>query len=454
MEVAESLLDLVGNTPLVRLGRMGKDIPCQLVAKLEFLNAGGSVKDRPAVAMIDAAERDGLLKPGGTIVEPTSGNTGVGLAIVAARRGYKCVFIMPDKMAPEKIALLRAYGAEVIVCPTAVSPEHPDSYYSVSARLATEIPNAFKPDQYSNQANPQAHFDTTGPEIWRQTAGAITHFVAGIGTGGTISGVGRYLKTQNPNVQIIGADPEGSVYSGGSGRPYLVEGIGEELWPTTYDPAVIDRVVMVSDKDSFLTARRVTREEGILVGGSAGTAVWAAVQVGRELSADDVVVVLIPDSGRGYLSKLYNDGWMADFGFLKASGQTINDVLARKGTDLPGLVHVHPDETVRDAIGILREFGVSQMPVVSHEPPVVAAEVRGAVHERDLLDAAFKDPSVHDGPLENVMSAPLPMWGGGEPVEDAVAALEASSAIVVLDGGHPVGILTRSDLLDFLVHRS
>ncbi|MDP1794976.1 MAG: cystathionine beta-synthase [Acidimicrobiales bacterium] len=454
MEVAESLLDLVGNTPLVRLGRMGKDLPCQLVAKLEFLNAGGSVKDRPAVAMIDAAERDGLLKPGGTIVEPTSGNTGVGLAIVAARRGYKCVFIMPDKMAPEKIALLRAYGAEVIVCPTAVSPEHPDSYYSVSARLATEIPNAFKPDQYSNQANPQAHFDSTGPEIWRQTAGKVTHFVAGIGTGGTISGVGRYLKTQNAGVQIIGADPEGSVYSGGSGRPYLVEGIGEDFWPTTYDPSVIDRVVMVTDKDSFLTARRVTREEGILVGGSTGTAVWAAVQVGRELSADDVVVVLVPDSGRGYLSKLYNDGWMADFGFLRSSGQTLMDVLARKGSDLPGLVHVHPDETVRDAIGILREFGVSQMPVVSHEPPLVAAEVRGAVRERDLLEKAFADPSVLDQPLENVMGPPLPMLGGGEPVEDAVAQLETQAAIIVLDGGHPVGILTRSDLLEFLVNRS
>jgi cystathionine beta-synthase len=453
MEVAESLLDLVGNTPLVRLSRIGKGLSCQLVAKLEFLNAGGSVKDRPAVAMIDAAERDGRLKPGGTIVEPTSGNTGVGLAIVAARRGYKCVFIMPDKMAPEKIALLRAYGAEVIVCPTAVSPDHPDSYYSVSARLAEEIPNAFKPDQYSNPANPQAHFDSTGPEIWRQTAGKITHFVAGIGTGGTISGTGRYLKSQNPDVQIIGADPEGSVYSGGSGRPYLVEGIGEDFWPTTYDPSVIDRVVMVSDKDSFLTARRVTREEGILVGGSTGTAVWAALHVGRELSADDVVVVLVPDSGRGYLSKLYNDGWMADFGFLRASGQTLTDVLARKGTELPGLVHVHPDETVRDAIGILREFGVSQMPVVSHEPPLVAAEVRGAVHERELLDAAFKDASVLDGPLEKVMGPPLPMLGGGEPVEDAVAALEASSAIVVLDGGHPVGILTRSDLLDFLVNR-
>ena len=454
MEVAESLLDLVGNTPLVRLGRMGRDLPCQLVAKLEFLNAGGSVKDRPAVAMIDAAERDGLLKPGGTIVEPTSGNTGVGLAIVAARRGYKCVFIMPDKMAPEKIALLRAYGAEVIVCPTAVSPEHPDSYYSVSARLATEIPNAFKPDQYSNPANPQAHFDSTGPEIWRQTAGRITHFVAGIGTGGTISGTGRYLKSQNPNVQIIGADPEGSVYSGGSGRPYLVEGIGEDFWPAAYDPAVVDRVVMVTDKDSFLTARRVTREEGILVGGSTGTAVWAAIQVGRDLSADDVVVVLVPDSGRGYLSKLYNDGWMADFGFLRASGQTLMDVLARKGTELPGLVHVHPDETVRDAISILREFGVSQMPVVSHEPPLVAAEVRDAVRERDLLEKAFADPGVLDKPLENVMGPPLPMLGGGEPVEDAVAQLESQSAIIVLDGGHPVGILTRSDLLDFLVHRT
>ncbi len=454
MEVADSLLDLVGNTPLVRLDRIGRDLSCQLLAKLEFLNAGGSVKDRPAVAMIDAAERDGLLLPGGTIVEPTSGNTGVGLAIVAARRGYRCVFIMPDKMSAEKIALLRAYGAEVIVCPTAVSPEHPASYYSVAARLSSEIPNAFRPDQYSNQANPQSHFDTTGPEIWRQTAGRVTHFVAGIGTGGTITGVGRYLKAQSADVQIVGADPEGSVYSGGSGRPYLVEGIGEDFWPTTYDPAVVDRVVMVSDRDSFTTARRVTREEGILVGGSSGTAVWAAVKVGRELSSHDVVVVLIPDSGRGYLSKLYNDGWMADFGFLRASGQTVADVLARKGADLPELVHVHPDETVRSAIDILREFGVSQMPVVSHEPPVVAAEVRGAVRERDLLEAAFKDPSVLDGPLEIVMGPPLPMLGGGEPVEEAVAALESQSAILVLDGGHPVGILTRSDLLEFLVSRS
>src|SRR5206468_9375949 len=268
MDVADSLIDLVGNTPLVRLGRVGRDLECDLLAKLELLNPGGSVKDRPAVAMIDAAERAGLLKPGGTIVEPTSGNTGVGLAIVAARRRYRCVFVMPDKMSTEKIALLRAYGAEVLVCPTTVAPEHPDSYYSVAARLVSEIPGAFQPDQYHNPENPKAHERTTGPELWRQTAGRITHFVAGIGTGGTITGVSRYLKAQNPSVQIVGADPEGSVYSGGGGRPYLVEGVGEDFWPTTFDPSLVDRTVMVSDTESFAAARRVTREEGILVGGS------------------------------------------------------------------------------------------------------------------------------------------------------------------------------------------
>src|SRR5262245_32098636 len=317
MDVADSLLDLVGNTPLMRLGRVGRELECDLLAKLEMLNPGGSVKDRPAVAMIDAAERDGLLRPGGTIVEPTSGNTGAGLAIVAAQRGYRCIFVMSDKMSEEKVSLLRAYGADVVVCPTAVPPEHPDSYYSVADRLTRETPGAFRPDQYSNPANPAEHERSTGPEIWRQTAGRITHFVAGIGTGGTITGVARHLKARNPAVQVIGADPEGSVYSGGSGRPYLVEGIGEDFWPSTYDPSLIDRVVMVRDADSFLTARRVTREEGILVGGSTGTAVWAALEVGKELAPDDVVVVLVPDSGRGYLSKVYNDAWMADFGFLR-----------------------------------------------------------------------------------------------------------------------------------------
>jgi cystathionine beta-synthase len=450
IDAADSLLDLVGHTPLVRLDRTARNLSCQLFAKLELLNPGGSVKDRPAVAMIDAAERDGLLRPGGTIVEPTSGNTGVGLAIVAARRGYQCIFVMPDKIAPEKVALLRAYGAHVIVCPTTVAPEHPDSYYSVSDRLVRETPGAFKPDQYHNPANPAAHEATTGPELWEQTSGRITHFVAGIGTGGTITGIGRHLKSRNPAIQIVGADPEGSVYSGGTGRPYLVEGIGEDFWPTTYDPTVVDRVVEVADRESFLTARRVTREEGLLIGGSGGTAVWAALEVGRDLGPDAVVVVLIPDSGRGYLSKLYNDEWMADYGFVRTSGRTVGDALARKGRDLPELVHVHPDETVRDVIALFREFGVSQVPVVKAEPPLAAAEVVGSAADRELLDLAFRDPAVLDRPVGEVMMPPLATVGLGEAVDVAVERLHLSPAVLVLDGGHPVGVLTRSDVLTFL----
>ncbi len=453
MEVSDSLLDLVGNTPLVRLDRIGRGLSCHLLAKLEFLNPGGSVKDRPAVAMIEAAEAAGLLKKGGTIVEPTSGNTGVGLAVVAARRGYHCVFVMPDKIASEKIDLLRAYGAEVVVCPTTVAPEHPDSYYSVSNRLVAEIPGAYKPDQYSNPANPAAHEATTGPEIWRQTAGRITHFVAGIGTGGTITGVSRYLKSVNPAIQVIGADPEGSVYSGGTGRPYLVEGIGEDFWPTTYDPAAVDRVVGVSDRDSFVTARSITRDEGVLVGGSAGTAVWAALEIARPLGPDQVVVVLIPDSGRGYLSKLYNDGWMADFGFLRASGQSVADVLSSKGRELPPLVHVHPDETVQSVIQLLREYEVSQVPVVKAEPPLAAAEVMGAVQDRDLLAAAFHDPNLLTHPIAEVMGPPLPTVGSGAPLELAVTRMERSGAVLVLDDGHPVGIITRSDVLGAMLGR-
>jgi cystathionine beta-synthase len=453
MEVSASLLDLVGNTPLVRLDRVGRELDCHLLGKLEFLNPGGSVKDRPAVAMIEAAEAAGLLKEGGTIVEPTSGNTGVGLAVVAARRGYRCVFVMPDKIASEKIDLLRAYGAEVVVCPTTVAPDHPDSYYSVSNRLVSEIPGAYKPDQYSNPANPAAHEASTGPELWRQTAGRISHFVAGIGTGGTITGVSRYLKSVNPEIQIIGADPEGSVYSGGTGRPYLVEGIGEDFWPTAYDPKAVDRVVAVSDRDSFLTARSVTRDEGILVGGSAGTAIWAALEVARPLGPDHVVVVLIPDSGRGYLSKLYNDAWMADFGFLRAGGQSVADVLAAKGRQLPSLVHVHPDESVQSVIELLREYEVSQVPVVKAEPPLAAAEVLGAVQDRELLEAAFHDPSMLSRPVGEVMGPPLPTVGSGAALELAVARMERSGAVLVLDDGHPVGIITRSDVLGAMLGR-
>ncbi len=459
MQVSDSLIELVGGTPLVRLGRMAAHLRPQVLAKVEYLNPGGSVKDRIALAMVEDAEQRGLILPGGTIVEPTSGNTGVGLALVANARGYRCVFVMPDKMSAEKIAVLRAYGAEVVVCPTAVAPEHPDSYYSVSKRLASEIPGAWNPDQYSNPKNPEAHYRTTGPEVWEQTDGLVTHFVAGVGTGGTISGTGRFLKeVSGGRVQVIGADPEGSVYSGGTGRPYLVEGVGEDFWPTTYDRGVADRIIAVSDRDSFLTTRRLAREEALLVGGSCGLAAAAALRLAEELTEQDIVVVLLPDSGRGYLSKIYNDEWMADYGFLvpDATQPTVGDVLRRKGseaaTGLPELVHVHPEETVGSAIAILREYGVSQMPVVQHEPPVMAAEVVGSVVERDLLEAVFADRAALDSPLAERMSPPLPMVGAGEPLPVAMAALEKASALVVLDDGKPAGIVTRSDLLGFLSH--
>jgi cystathionine beta-synthase len=450
MDAAESLLDLIGHTPMLRLDRTARDLECTLLAKLEQFNPGGSSKDRPALLMIDSAERDGRLQPGGTIVEPTSGNTGVGLAIVAARRGYKCLFVCPDKVAPDKIALLRAYGAEVVVCPTSVAPDHPESYYSVSDRLAREVPGAWKPDQYDNPDNPKAQYTTAAPEIWEQTRGRITHFVAGIGTGGTITGIGRYLKERNPAIQIIGADPEGSVYSGGTGRPYLVEGIGEDFWPSTYDPSVVDIVVAISDAESFSTARRVTRDEGLLIGGSGGTAIAAALRAGRDLPPDAVIVVHIPDSGRGYLSKLYNDSWMADYGFLRSTGPTIGDLLASRDAGLPALVHAHPEESVREAVAILHEYEVSQMPVVKQEPPLVLAEVVGSVSERDLMDRTFADPTVLDRPVSEVMGPPLPTAGAGEPVSVAVERLEAAPAVLVLDRGHPIGIVTRSDVLTSL----
>src|SRR6266508_3764106 len=448
--IADSLLDLIGNTPLLRLDTSGLDIRCTVALKLEFFNPGGSVKDRPAVAMIEAAEREGLLKPGGTIVEPTSGNTGVGLAIVAAQRGYRCIFVMTDKVAPEKVALLRAYGAEVVVCPVAVEPADPESYYSVAERLVREIPGAFRPNQYGNEWNPWAHEQSTGPEIWRQTAGRITHFVAGVGTGGTITGVARYLKAVDPDVQIVGADPAGSVYSGGSGRPYLVEGIGEDFWPTTYDPTLVDRVIAISDEESFLTARRVTREEGILIGGSGGTAVAAAVELGRELGPDALVVVLIPDSGRGYLSRVFDDEWMAGFGFLRTAERCVADIIDARGGEVPPLVYVHPDESVRRAVNVMRGHGVSQLPVAKGEMPLAAAEVLGSVDELALMDLTFRDPSVLDTTVEKVMGPRLPTVGIGQPLELAVELLDKAPAVVVLAGGRPLVVLSRTDVLKFL----
>jgi len=457
MEFADSILDLVGNTPLVRLRRLSEaeNLRCTLLTKVETTNPGGSVKDRIAIAMVDAAERDGLLRAGGTIVEPTSGNTGAGLAIVAAQRGYRCIFVMSDKMSDEKIALLRAYGAEVVVCPTAVPPEDPRSYYSTAERLVRETPGAFRPDQYSNAANPLAHEQTTGPEIWDQTHGRITHFVAGVGTGGTITGVGRALKARNPSVQIVGADPSGSVYSGGTGRPYLVEGVGEDFWPVTFDRTVVDRVVEVSDAESFLMARRVTREEGLLIGGSGGTAVHAALEIARPLDADAVVVVLLPDSGRSYLTKIFNDQWMFDMGFLRAEGLVAGDVLAAKGKGLPDLVLVLPEEQVRDAIAVMHDTGVSQVVVsVTKELPLAAKEVVGTLRELELMDLTFRDDGVLDRPIAAVMSPPMPMLGIGEPVERIVACLEQGPSVLVLDGGHPIGVLTRSDVLSYLAERT
>jgi len=453
MQVHDSLIEIFGNTPLIRLRRVTGGAAAQVLAKVEYFNPGGSVKDRIALRMVEAAEACGALRPGGTIVEPTSGNTGIGLAIVAQEKGYRCLFVCPDKVGQDKISVLRAYGAEVVVCPATVSPAHPDSYYSVSDRLARETPGGWKPNQYANAENPASHYHSTGPEIWEQTDGKITHFVAGIGTGGTISGTGRYLKdVSGGRVRVIGADPEGSVYSGGSGRPYLVEGVGEDIWPETYDKNICDQIIAVSDAESFRMTRRLAREEALLVGGSGGLAVVAALRIAQSAAPDDVIVVLLPDGGRGYLAKIFNDEWMADYGFLAAetAEPRIADVLESKQGGLPPFVHAHPDETVAAAIESLREYEVSQLPVLSAEPPVMAAEVIGSIVERDLLNALVSGRARADDPVRGHMSAPLPMVGSGESVSRAVTALEKSGAAVVLVDGKPAGLVTRQDVLTYL----
>jgi cystathionine beta-synthase len=458
MQYVEHVADLVGHTPLVKLSRVvptGPDAPLVL-AKVEYFNPGGSVKDRIAEKMILAAEESGELKPGGTIVEPTSGNTGIGLAIVAQQRGYHCIFVCPDKVSVAKQDALRAYGAEVVVCPAAVDPEHPESYYSVSDRLARETDGGWKPNQYANPANPASHVATTGPEIWEQTEGRITHFVAGVGTGGTISGTGSYLKeVSGGRVQIIGADPLGSVYSGGDGRPYLVEGVGEDFWPTTYDREICDRIVAVSDGDSFHMTRRMGREEALLVGGSCGMATVAAARVAAELGPDDVMVVLLPDGGRGYLSTVFNDQWMASYGFIRTDTTefTVGDVLRGKDGSIPDLVHGHPNETVSDIVAIMREFGVSQIPIVKAEPPVMMAEVRGAVTERDLLDRLFTGKATLTDRVEDHLAPALPTVGITEPLSQAMTALQGGDGLLVISDGRPAGIVSRADVLAFLAGR-
>jgi cystathionine beta-synthase len=459
MKIYDSLLELMGNTPLLRLSHLGRYLRPQLLAKVELLNPGGSVKDRIGVRMIEAAEQAGLLRPGGTIVEPTSGNTGVGLAIAASLKGYRCIFTMPDKMSQEKITLLRAYGAEVVIAPTAVPPESPQSYYRVAERLAEEIPGAFQPNQYCNQENPRAHYETTGPEIWEQTEGRITHFVAGVGTGGTITGAARYLKERNDSIVVVGADPEGSLYTGDQAHPYLTEGIGEDFMPESFDPEVVDRWVTVSDRNSMLTARRIAREEGLLVGESCGTAMYAALDLASELSEQDIVVVILPDTGRNYLSKLYNDAWMLQNGFIEPPGTQarIGQVLARKRRlepHVPDLVVIGAHEGVGRAIDVFQSFGISQLPVASGPQAESIADIIGSIRERSLLDRLFRDPGSVEREVAEVMDPPLPVLDSAAGVEAMFLDLSrGAEAVVVVDGANPAGVLTRADLLDFLAHQ-
>ncbi|MGA7987831.1 MAG: cystathionine beta-synthase, partial [Candidatus Dormiibacterota bacterium] len=454
VEYVESILDLVGNTPLLRLSKVTEGLRPLILAKLEQLNPGGSVKDRIGLAMLEDAEERGLLRPGGTIVEPTSGNTGHGLAMAAAIKGYKMIFVMPDKMSAEKISLLRAYGAEVVICPTNVDRDSPQSYYSVAERLSREVPGAFQPNQYFNPRNPEAHYRTTGPEIWRQTDGRITTFVAGVGTGGTISGVGKYLKEQNPAVRVIGADPEGSIYSGDI-APYKVEGVGEDFWPGTFDREIVDEFIQVTDRESFVAARKLARQEGILVGGSAGMALHAAIQVAVDSKPDDVIVVLLPDTGRNYLSKFFSDEWMRQNGYLqRLVPARVREVIDSAHTDhVPVLVSVGAGKSVGEAIDLMQQYGISQL-LVTENGKTTLDGVVGSIQERTLLDRIYRDPTVVTTSVSTAMDPPFARITAGAPIEEAFEALLGGEpALMMVEGDEPVGVITRSDLLEFVARR-
>lgn len=466
MDYAASVLELVGGTPLVRLDRVARSLgPAErrplLLGKLELFNPGGSVKDRIGLPMIEAAERTGQLRPGGTIIEPTSGNTGHGLAIAAAIKGYRCIFVMADKQSAEKQALLRAYGAEVVLCPTNVPPQSPESYYSVARRLARDIPGAYQPDQYHNDENPQAHERSTAPEIWEQTGGSVTHLVIAVGTGGTVTGCARYLRSRNPAIQIVGADPEGSVLSGGVARPYLTEGIGEDFFPGTFDPASVDRWERVSDAEAFAAARRLTREEGILAGESCGTALVAALRAGRDLAATPdgraaVIVVLLPDGGRSYLSKLYNDEWMRANGLLRSmtEREPIATLLrnGHHGAEVPAVVLARTTDLVAAAIDTLERYGISQMPVTERDDDAIEGIV-GSITERSLLERAYRDPSLVERTVGEVMDRPLPTIDAAASMDQAFELLsEGAPALVAVSSGRPSGMVTKLDLLEYLAH--
>jgi cystathionine beta-synthase len=448
----ESILDTVGHTPLVRLRKVARDLPCPVLAKVEFFNPGGSVKDRIGLAMVEAAEREGRLKPGGTIVECTSGNTGLGLAMVAAVKGYRAAFCMPDKVSSEKVYLLKAFGAEVFLSPTAVEPEHPESYYSVAKRISSERPGAVLMNQYHNPANPEAHFKTTGPELWEQTKGRITHFVAGMGTGGTISGTGRYLKKQNPKIQIIGADPVGSILKHyketgqmSEAHTYKIEGVGEDFIPSATDFDVVDRILKCNDHDGLNLTRTLAREEAIFVGGSAGMAAWVALEVAKTCGPNDLVVVLLPDTGERYLSKVHSDEWMRDNHLLDPSNVRAGTIAAGKAVRVRTLFKVESGEPLKKALALIQQHDISQLPVFK------GAEVVGTLDENDVLKMALANPAALEQPVDAIMAAPLPIVTSDEPA-DSVARLLATRtpAVLVKSDGTIKGILTRFDMLQFI----
>ncbi len=452
-EVKNSIIDTIGNTPIVRLQRVTKGIAATVLAKLEFFNPGGSVKDRIGLPMVEDFERRGLLRPGGTVVECTSGNTGVGLAMACVSRGYRTIFTMPDKMSTEKIRLLKAYGARVIVTPTNVPPDSPLSYYSVAKQEVERADNAVHANQYHNQANPEAHYRTTGPEIWRQTRGRVDVFVAGMGTCGTISGVGRYLKEQNRDVRIVGVDPQGSILKQyidqgtmGEAIPYKTEGIGEDIIPTALHKQYVDEVVTVTDRQAFAMTRRLARQEGILVGSSSGAAVAGALEVARRLPDDTVIVVLLPDTGERYLSKAHSDEWLKENRLLEGHDPTAQEILARRPEGVPPLVRVEEAAVVREAISLVRQYEVSQVPVLRGD------ENLGVLQEAKLLRLAFEDDKVLDRPVTAVMDPPLPEIGLHESTDRVKEYLaHRDAAVLVRDGHRLVGNLTRYDLLDYIL---